>query len=264
LNQRQGWYLRLASELRGVRYWSLSDDPGSPLTRPLPLPFNIRFPGQYYDSETKRWDPALNNGAGGYVAGSGLHYNRFRYYSPELGRYISADPIGIAGGDTNVYTYTSSNPVNWFDLLGLASLTTVMNPNGTSMTTFDPRPEDPNGNTLTIETRNNVASNAQPGAADPFSTPGVNVVPQTNNPTAYGPNGVYIDTGDARGRDIHGGGSCRAVSNPTAPVQGWCPTLGCTRGQNWPLSVLADRIKDFKKRHPGVKIPYTRKRAGTK
>ena len=44
----------------------------------------IRFPGQYYDAET------------------GLHYNRFRYYDPSIGRYISADPIGQAGG-VNVY-----------------------------------------------------------------------------------------------------------------------------------------------------------------
>ena len=35
--------------------------------------FNIRFPGQYYDKETERWDPTLNRGAGGYVEGSGLH-----------------------------------------------------------------------------------------------------------------------------------------------------------------------------------------------
>lgn len=45
-------------------------------------------------------------------------YNRFRYYSPELGRYISADPIGQPGG-VNLYRYALNNPVNWFDPDGL-------------------------------------------------------------------------------------------------------------------------------------------------
>jgi len=63
---------------------------------------DIRFQGQYADEET------------------GLYYNRFRYYSPDIERYITADPIGIIGG-TNVYSYTR-NPVNWVDPLGLADL----------------------------------------------------------------------------------------------------------------------------------------------
>ncbi|MBX3615841.1 RHS repeat-associated core domain-containing protein, partial [Nitrosomonas sp.] len=29
---------------------------------------------------------------------TGLHYNYFRYYEPETGRYLSPDPIGLAGG----------------------------------------------------------------------------------------------------------------------------------------------------------------------
>ncbi|MFH0783494.1 MAG: RHS repeat-associated core domain-containing protein [Pseudomonadota bacterium] len=61
---------------------------------------NLRFPGQYYDAET------------------GLHYNWHRFYDPETGRYISADPIGLDGG-MNLYTYVSGNPLNWFDLDGL-------------------------------------------------------------------------------------------------------------------------------------------------
>ena len=45
-----------------------------------PFEYNPRFPGQYLDKETN------------------LHYNYFRYYEPETGRYISPDPIALAGG----------------------------------------------------------------------------------------------------------------------------------------------------------------------
>jgi RHS repeat-associated protein len=61
----------------------------------------IRAPGQYEDAET------------------GLHYNRHRYYDPQTGRFISKDPIGLAGG-VNVYAY-AENPVLWTDPLGLAA-----------------------------------------------------------------------------------------------------------------------------------------------
>ncbi|NUP09131.1 MAG: hypothetical protein HOW73_24030 [Polyangiaceae bacterium] len=59
-----------------------------------------RFPGQYEDAET------------------GLYYNRFRYYDPELGRYLSEDPIGLAGGAA-LYGYVHE-PHLWVDPAGLS------------------------------------------------------------------------------------------------------------------------------------------------
>jgi RHS repeat-associated protein len=60
----------------------------------------IRFQGQYFDEET------------------GLHYNRYRYYDPGSGRFISSDPIGLLGGD-NLHAAVP-NPTGWVDSKGLS------------------------------------------------------------------------------------------------------------------------------------------------
>lgn len=62
--------------------------------------FNMRFPGQRYDMA------------------SGLNYNYFRDYDPSIGRYTESDPIGLAGG-LSTFAYGASNPLSFFDLLGL-------------------------------------------------------------------------------------------------------------------------------------------------
>ncbi len=50
--------------------------------------------------------------------GTGLYYYRARYYSPQWQRFLSEDPIGLAGG-LNSYTYVGNNPINHTDPLGL-------------------------------------------------------------------------------------------------------------------------------------------------
>jgi RHS repeat-associated protein len=61
---------------------------------------NLRFPGQIFDKET------------------GTHYNVFRDYDPQTGRYLQADPIGLGGG-MNRWGYVGGNPMNGVDPLGL-------------------------------------------------------------------------------------------------------------------------------------------------
>lgn len=50
--------------------------------------------------------------------GTGLYYYRGRYYSPVLHRFISEDPIGVAGG-VNLYGYVGNNPISYTDPYGL-------------------------------------------------------------------------------------------------------------------------------------------------
>ena len=77
---------------REIKSFSLGED-----VRPF-IPF--LYQGQYYDFETK------------------LAYNRYRYYSPESGMYISQDPIKLNGNNPNLYAYVGDN--NWqLDVFGL-------------------------------------------------------------------------------------------------------------------------------------------------
>jgi RHS repeat-associated protein len=61
-----------------------------------------RFAGREYDEQ------------------SGLYFNRARYYSPDLGRFVSEDPFGLSGG-INPYAYAQNNPCSYRDPSGLAS-----------------------------------------------------------------------------------------------------------------------------------------------
>ena len=90
----------------------------------------LRYAGQYADGET------------------GLHYNLFRYYDPQVGRFIVQDPIGLNGG-WNLYQY-APNPLGWIDPLGLCKTESNAggkNPNppgqGYHNETYAPKPVKP-------------------------------------------------------------------------------------------------------------------------
>ncbi len=102
VNSHLGVPLEVLSE-DGRLVWSQRlDDWGNPANlrggADSGVPF--RFPGQSADQET------------------GLYYNRFRYYDPLVGQYLSPDPVGLTGG-ANLYVYCP-NPVNWIDPFGLS------------------------------------------------------------------------------------------------------------------------------------------------
>ncbi|MFH0730526.1 MAG: right-handed parallel beta-helix repeat-containing protein [Pseudomonadota bacterium] len=57
---------------------------------------------------------------GGMADASGLHYMRARHYDPQTGRFSTKDPIGLFGGDVNLYRYAMNTPVSMIDPLGLS------------------------------------------------------------------------------------------------------------------------------------------------
>ena len=91
---KEVWYRRLDMNGKVLE----ETQPGLNPEGYVSIPF--LFQGQYYDHET------------------GLAYNRFRYYDPELGRYISEDPIRFASGTLALHSYVSDTN-DWVDTLGL-------------------------------------------------------------------------------------------------------------------------------------------------
>lgn len=65
--------------------------------------YNLRFPGQYYDSET------------------GLNQNRYRDYDPSVGRYVESDPIGLKGRSYSTFDYAKASPIGHIDPSGLVT-----------------------------------------------------------------------------------------------------------------------------------------------
>lgn len=114
-NSRHSGHLntpRLVADASGTTVWkweqnepfganAADEDPdGNSVAFEMPL----RFPGQFFDTET------------------GLHQNNFRDYAPGLGRYVQSDPLGLRAG-LNTYLYVAGDPIYAIDPGGLEAQT---------------------------------------------------------------------------------------------------------------------------------------------
>jgi RHS repeat-associated protein len=124
------------------------------------------FAGYRYDQET------------------GLYYVKARYYSPVLGRFLQADPIGTKGG-RNLYAYVNNDPLNLTDPSGLCASASQASPlwqllTG-STTPLPPLPALPGPppesfdqatiNTLTVTQVANIIANENNGVTPGSSSP---------------------------------------------------------------------------------------------
>lgn len=115
LNDHKGAPQKLVSS-NGAIVWSMSCnaygetvvDPASSVINPL------RLSSQYYDAET------------------GFHHNWFRNYDPELGTFLSRDPMGESEG-FNLYAFCYANPVGFMDPDGRSSVLGYMAEAGVGM-----------------------------------------------------------------------------------------------------------------------------------
>ncbi|MEG2042652.1 MAG: RHS repeat-associated core domain-containing protein [Hafnia sp.] len=94
----------------------------------------LRFAGQYHDRET------------------GLFYNLNRYYDPTMKRYLTQDPVGLAGG-LNLYLYVDANPISWLDPLGLFKLSSSGTESCSANSQEPAIPESPGGYSVAFETQ---------------------------------------------------------------------------------------------------------------
>ena len=90
---------------------ALTDESGTEQTTYTYDPFGNSSASGTTDANTQQYTGRENDG-------TGLQYNRARYYSPTLQRFISEDPLGFGGGDANLYAYVGNDPINATDPSG--------------------------------------------------------------------------------------------------------------------------------------------------
>jgi RHS repeat-associated protein len=204
----------------GMIDWAVELDPwGNVLNEfnPNKIDQPIRMQGQQVDRE------------------SGLFYNRHRYYDPQMGRYITQDPIGLNGGN-NLYGYVGGRPLYFIDPKGLSSA--CFSRSQKDITFYDKSgaqvgPRYDAANFVTKTSKGN-----WPNGTYPFTH--FNQHPESDVTGPYGSQGIFVfDVPGRSGMGIHSG-----RKGPTSP------TLGCVRTNEDGMKELTDLnavdpIKEF-------------------
>ncbi len=163
---------------------------------------SFQFTGREFDPET------------------GLRYYRARYCDPQIGRFISEDPLSFNGG-VNFYGYVQNNPALLIDPFGLSSM--VFNRADGTLTLLDR-----NGNFVLICTASNHAARSSNGPW-PNGTYGYSHH-QSHQPDPNGKYGSYgadvFDVPDRTGMAVHSGrndkGGPNAVTNGCVRTSDYC------------------------------------------
>lgn len=205
-------------------------------------PIPTTFPGQYPDEET------------------GLVYNFHRYYDPEVGRYISPDPINLAGG-LNLYAYCP-DPVNYADRFGLAEhhqCSVSFQPGGSDTTyvpTSDSGRTGPNGNPVpgvqsgaTNDDRKPATKTRPKQDATPRMIPGAQ---GSDGNTSPAPNKPYSNTAQAKCHTEQHAMEWAKTHHPDG-IPGSKMNLG---GQHPPCQNCNESMRKFTDTKPPAKIEY--------
>jgi RHS repeat-associated protein len=206
------------------------------------FPIPTTLPGQYPDEET------------------GLVYNFHRYYDPDVGRYISPDPINLAGG-LNLYAYCP-DPVNYADPFGLAEhhqCSTSFQPGGSDTTYVPTSDSGRNG------PNNNPIPGVQSGATNDDRKPGTKTRPKqdatprqipgaqgSDGSTSPAPGKPYSNTAQAKCHTEQHAMEWAQKHHPDG-IPGSKMNLG---GQHPPCQNCNESMRKFTDTKPPAKIEY--------